>query len=244
MRYVEAETTISYRYNTDYSASLGDTGFTFIIYLIGMVVLGTGLSLSTKLGLGTSALVALPLAISKIYNLNFGNITLIYYIVFIIIQIIIHIIMKKYPSIIGDISQIVISLLLTRFLNILDKIIPMFSEMNNVFRYTGVRIILYIIPITLIGVGAALIVKTIFPPNPPNGLIKTVSEFSKKDVGLIKNITDITLVTITVIFSYIACNKIIGVGIGTIMAMLGVGRVIYYFNKTIGKNYIKFKLTK
>ena len=34
MRYVEAETTVSYRYNTDYSASLGDTGFTFIIYFL------------------------------------------------------------------------------------------------------------------------------------------------------------------------------------------------------------------
>ena len=52
-----------------------------LIYILGMIILATGLSLSTKLNLGTSALVALPFSISNIYKLNFGNVTLIYYIV-------------------------------------------------------------------------------------------------------------------------------------------------------------------
>ncbi len=201
-----------------------------LIYIIGMLFLGFGLSLSTKLSLGTSALVSLPFFISSIYDLNFGNITLIYYIVFIIIQIVIHIIMKRYSNIIGDILQIIVSLILTRYLNLLSDLIPLFNKMNII-----IRIILYFIPIVFIGVGVSLIVKTKYPPNPSNGLIKTLSEFTKKDLGLIKNITDISLVIITCIFSYIECNKIVGVGFGTIMAMLGVGMVIYFFNKTIGK---------
>ena len=199
-----------------------------IVYIIGMAVLGLGLCLSTKLSLGTSALIALPFSISSIYNLNFGNITLIYYIIFIIIQIIIHLIMKKYTSIIGDISQIIVSLILTRYLNLLSNLIPIFSEYNII-----IRVLLYLIPIVLVGIGVALIVKTKYPPNPSNGVIKTLAEFSKKDVGLIKNIMDITLVIITCIFSYIVCGKIIGVGIGTVMAMIGVGRVIYYFDKMV-----------
>ena len=206
-----------------------------IVYIIGMAVLGLGLCLSTKLSLGTSALVALPFSISSIYNLNFGNITLIYYIIFIIIQIIIHLIMKKYTSIIGDISQIIVSLILTRYLNLLSNLIPIFNEYNII-----IRVLLYLIPIVLVGIGVALIVKTKYPPNPSNGVIKTLAEFSKKDVGLIKNIMDITLVIITCIFSYIVCGKIIGVGIGTVMAMIGVGRVIYYFDKIVGKK-ISFK---
>ena len=205
----------------------------FLIYILGMGVLGLGLSLSTKLSLGTSALVALPFSISKVYNLNFGNITLIYYIVFIIIQIIMHIIMKKYKSIIGDLLQIIVSLILTRYLNLLGSLIPMLDKFN-----IYIRILLYFIPIILIGVGVSLSVKTKYSPNPTNGFIKTAAEFTKKDLGLIKNITDISLVVITCVFSYVTCHKIIGVGIGTIMSMLGVGRVIYYFNKTIGKNIL------
>ena len=45
-----------------------------IIYILGMIILGIGLSLSTKLSLGTSALMALPFSISKIYNLSIGNV--------------------------------------------------------------------------------------------------------------------------------------------------------------------------
>ena len=205
-----------------------------LIYILGMAILGLGLSLSTKLSLGTSALVALPFSISKVYNLNFGNITLIYYIAFIVIQVVLHIMMKKYRSIVADLLQIIISLILTRYLNLLDGLIPMLDKLN-IF----IRIIAYLVPITLIGVGVSLAVKTKYPPNPTNGFIKTAAEFTKKDLGLIKNITDISLVMITCIFSYITNHKIIGVGIGTIMAMLGVGRVIYYFNKTLGKNILK-----
>ena len=45
-----------------------------IIYILGMIILGIGLSLSTKLSLGTSAWMALPFSISKIYNLSIGNV--------------------------------------------------------------------------------------------------------------------------------------------------------------------------
>lgn len=206
-----------------------------LIYVLGMIVLGLGLSLSTKLNLGTSALVALPFAISHIYNLNFGNVMLANYILFIVIQIILHIIMKKNVNIINDISQMIIAFILTRFINVLNAIIPEFSKLDNIFGHVCFRIFLLLISIILIGVGSALALKTKYPPNPSNGLIKTIANFSKKDVGTIKNMVDITSVLITGIFSYIVCEKTIGIGIGTILAMLLVGRVMYYFNTTIGK---------
>ena len=211
-----------------------------LIYIIGMVVLGIGLSLSTKLSLGTSALMALPFSISKIYNISIGNVTLIYYIVFIIIQIVLHIIMKKYTDIIGDILQLLVSFVLTRFLNILDKLIPTFTDLNNVLGTIYFRLFFFLIAMTCIGVGIAMVVKTIYPPNPTNGFIRTTAEFSKKDVGLIKNVLDISLVCITIIFSYLASKKVIGIGIGTILAMLGVGRIVFYFNRLYGTKIEKY----
>lgn len=210
------------------------------IYIIGMMVLAIGLTLSTKLSLGTSALMALPFAISKIYAFKLGNVTLIYYIFFIVIQIILHIVMKKYSYIIGDILQLVVSFILTRFLNILDKLIPNFVSLNNIFSTIYIRLLFFIIAMLCIGIGIALVVKTRMPPNPTNGVIRTVSEFSKKDPGLIKNILDISLVLITILFSYLVKGKLIGIGIGTILAMLGVGRIVFYFNKLMEKRIEKY----
>ena len=210
----------------------------FIVYIIGMLILGLGLSLSTKMALGTSALVALPFSISEIYNLNFGNVTLVYYVILIIIEIIVHIIMKKFSNIIENVLQIVVSLIFTRYLNFLVSSITIFDKFNNIPYY--VWIVLYIIPIVLIGIGAALTIKTDLPPNPADGFVETMMHATKKDLGLVKNFIDITFVIITCVFSYITCHKIIGVGIGTILAMLFVGRVIHLFNRLIGDK-IKLK---
>lgn len=204
----------------------------FIIYIIGMIILALGLSLSAKTKLGVSALTSFPYMLSEIYNLKFGDITLIYYIFLILIEIILHIIMKQKKMIINDILSIFLSIIFTRGMNIF---ISFFPDIPNNYIY---KILLMLLAIIFIGVGISLTVVSKLVPNPADGLVSTISEFTKKNMGLIKNICDITCVSITVILSLILKNKIIGVGIGTLMAMLLVGRVVYIFNKLF-ENKIK-----
>lgn len=213
-----------------------------LVYIIGTIILSFGLCFNTKLSLGTSALMALPVSISNIYNLELGTVTFIYQASFIIIEVIIHTIMKKYKSIPLDLLQIITNVIFSFILNIFNKVLSDFGLLDNIFGTIYIRLILLLISIIIVGVGAALTLKTKYPPNPPDGIVKTGAEFTKKDMGLVKNFIDIFFVIITVIFSYLVSNKIIGIGIGTIIAMFGVGRVIYYFNKTLGKrvdNFIK-----
>ena len=206
----------------------------FIIYIIGMIILALGLSLSTKTKLGVSALTSFPYMLSEIYNLKFGDITLIYYIFLILIEIILHIIMKQKKIIINDILSIFLSIIFTRGMNIFISFVP---DIPNNYIY---KILLMLLAIIFIGVGISLTVVSKLVPNPADGLVSTISEFTKKNMGLIKNICDITCVTITVILSLILKNKIIGVGIGTLMAMLLVGRVVYIFNKLFENKIKKF----
>lgn len=206
----------------------------FIIYIIGMIILALGLSLSTKTKLGVSALTSFPYMLSEIYNLKFGDITLIYYIFLILIEIILHIIMKQKKMIINDILSIFLSIIFTRGMNIF---ISFFPDITNNYIY---KILLMLLAIIFIGVGISLTVVSKLVPNPADGLVSTISEFTKKNMGLIKNICDITCVSITVILSLILKNKIIGVGIGTLMAMLLVGRVVYIFNKLFENKIKKF----
>ena len=206
----------------------------FIIYIIGMIILALGLSLSTKTKLGVSALTSFPYMLSEIYNLKFGDITLIYYIFLILIEIILHIIMKQKKIIINDILSIFLSIIFTRGMNIFISFVP---DIPNNYIY---KILLMLLAIIFIGVGISLTVVSKLVPNPADGLVSTISEFTKKNMGLIKNICDITCVSITVILSLILKNKIIGIGIGTLMAMLLVGRVVYIFNKLFENKIKKF----
>ena len=58
---------------------------------------------------------------------------------------------------------------------------------------------------------------------------------TKADLGLSKNIVDITCVTLTCILSMTVAHRILGVGIGTLIAMIGIGRVIAFVNKLFGE---------
>lgn len=205
----------------------------FILYVLGMIILALGLSLSTKLKLGVSALMTLPFMISSSYNLNFGDITLIYYIGIILVEILIHIKNKKYQMIVNDMLQFVLSIFFTRVLNIFGNVLPNFN--NEIYM----RILIYFVSILLVGIGASIVIDTKLVPNPADGLVATLSETLKKNMGNMKNICDITVVIITILISLIINKKILGIGIGTILSMLFIGRVIYFFNKKYEKKIKK-----
>jgi uncharacterized membrane protein YczE len=71
--------------------------------------------------------------------------------------------------------------------------------------------------------------------NPGDGLVQAVSDRAGIDLGLSKNIVDITCVTFTRILSMTVSHHLLGVGIGTPIAMIGVGRVIAFVNKLFGE---------
>lgn len=58
-------------------------------------------------------------------------------------------------------------------------------------------------------------------------------------MGTVKNIADAICVTITLITGYLCTGKIVCVGIGTIMAMVLVGRVV-----ALGNTLLKEKIEK
>jgi uncharacterized membrane protein YczE len=82
---------------------------------------------------------------------------------------------------------------------------------------------------------AALSLNMRIVPNPGDGIVQTIADAVKKDNGFVKNCVDITCVIITCTTGLIFARKIIGIGIGTLMAMIGVGRVIAVFNKLTRK---------
>ena len=62
------------------------------------------------------------------------------------------------------------------------------------------------------------------------GIVQAISDFSGKSVGLTKNCFDITNVAITTSIGLLSTGHLVGIGLGTILSMIGVGRVIALFN--------------
>lgn len=206
------------------------------IYVLGLIILALGITLNTKTSLGVSPIISVAYCFSQIHSLNFGNTTLIWYCIFILVEIILHSIKikgrKKLRVIILDLLQLPLTIVFTRFLNIFGSLIPNFATdcANSFLSTIYARLFLLILAIILTGIGAAMSLNMRIIPNPGDGIVQALSDFTGKSVGFIKNIFDIFNVILTCTISLLSVNKVIGIGLGTLIAMLGVGRVIAVFN--------------
>lgn len=210
------------------------TGIRVIVYLSGLCILALGLTLSTKADLGVSPIIAVSFCVSKITGARFGDMTFLLYASFVAIEILLHLVPgKRRPedrkkAILADVLQLPLSYFFTMLLNILSAWIPAAGTM-------AARIAVLLISVNLVGTGAALSLDMRLIANPGDGLVQAVSDRAGIDLGLSKNIVDITCVTFTCILSMTVSHHILGVGIGTLIAMIGIGRVIAFVNKLFGE---------
>lgn len=193
------------------------------MYVVGMFILAIGLTLNTKANLGVSPIISVPYSISQITGLNFGDLTFVVYAIFVVVQIIIHIRLKNHKRIVSDILQLPLSLIFTRLLNIFSTYIPTAQNL-------GIRFIVLTLAIICTGVGAAMSLSMQLVPNPGDGIVQSLAEGFNKSVGLTKNLFDCFNLCITLCISIFIAHQIVGVGIGTLIAVLGVGRVIALFH--------------
>ena len=213
------------------------TTFRWIFYAGGLLILAMGIILNTKSGLGVSPIISVAYSISTIWNLNFGNTTFGLYTVFVIIELLLHpchnyrqrreenhaldaSTKKSLPLILGmDLLQLPLSLVFTRFMNLFSSWIPAPEQV-------GMRFVVLLCGIILTGIGAAMSLNMRIVPNPGDGIVQAIADTIRKPVGFTKNCFDLCNICITITVSLVFAHKLIGVGIGTVVAVLGVGRVI------------------
>lgn len=194
-----------------------------LVYVVGMFILALGLTLNTKANLGVSPIISVPYSISQITGLNFGDLTFVVYAIFVVVQIIIHIRLKNHKRIASDILQLPLSLIFTRLLNIFTVYIPTLQNL-------GIRFVILTFAIICTGIGAAMSLSMQIVPNPGDGIVQALAERFDKSVGITKNLFDCLNLSITLCISLFIAHQIVGVGIGTVIAVVGVGRVIALFH--------------
>lgn len=237
-----------------------------LIYIAGLLILAMGLTLNTKAGLGVSPIISVSYSVSEITHHNFGNTTFVLYSIFVVMELILHAIREKQYEkkvkeslrkttgtkdllkhanrvdfkliVLMDVLQIPLSMVFTRFLNVFSAALPDFPQGDMTWPVAGERFLVLILALICTGIGAAMSLNMRIVPNPGDGIVQAIADCIHKSVGFTKNCFDLLNVTITVTVSLICTGRLHGVGIGTILAMIGVGRTIAVFN-----HFTKEKLT-
>lgn len=223
-------------------------GFRIFFYVAGLLILALGLTLNTKAGLGVSAIISVSYSLSVVMGKNFGDMTFVIYGVFVLIEIILHMVrISRYESMEGqalknagrtdrrlvllmDVMQLPLSLVFTRFLNVFSDYIPQFGEGENTPGSYVLRLLVLIVAIILTGIGAAMSLNMRIIPNPGDGIVQAIADCAHKSVGFTKNCFDLLNITISTLVGLLLAGGLVGVGIGTVLAVIGVGRSIAVFN--------------
>lgn len=223
--------------------------FRIFFYLLGLLVLALGLTLNTKTGLGVSPIISVAYSISTIFDHNFGNMTLALYSIFVIIEMILHLLRSRRTgrlaeeplvhanrtdrklTLLMDFLQIPLSLIFTRFLNVFSAVLPdLYGEGKESASDMAIRLVFLVIAIMLTGIGAAMSLNMRIIPNPGDGIVQAIADCIHKGVGFTKNCFDLVNISITITVSFLFAGHLVGIGIGTVLAMIGVGRTIAVFN--------------
>lgn len=219
-----------------------------VFYVVGLSVMALGITLNTKSGMGVSPIISVSYSVSNIWSFNFGNATFALYAAFILLEILVHFIHHKRvaaseenPSkrlklvLLLDLLQFPLSLIFTRFLNLFSAAIPDFQiACSDSFlgSFWG-RLIILLFAITLTGIGAAMSLDMRLIPNPADGLVQAVADLSGRKLGFVKNCFDGCNIALTIAICLLFAGRLIGIGLGTVLTVIGVGRVIALFNRLL-----------
>lgn len=193
-----------------------------VMYLVGLVILACGLTLNKKTNLGISPILSVANAIAELTGISFSVMTFIYYCFLILLQFLMD--REGFEQI--QWLQLVVSFLTSAFIELYDRFLPQATVL-----WTQIPMLL--LAILLTGIGVILTVGARFVPNPADGTVNSIAKKTKLSLGLSKNVLDVVSIAVALALGLIFRGQVIGIGLGTVIAMLLTGRVISLLQKPL-----------
>lgn len=194
----------------------------FIFYIMGLNLIAAAVILNIRYALGVAAFSSVMYSISEIYHISLGTASVICYLLFVLIQCILS---RKITFI--YLLEIPLSLGFGLLTDLYDIVIP------NMEFYLFFRILMFIITLFITAMGVFLCVKTDLVLTPTDGIVKTIADVFGFPFSAVKNTFDISLVAISALLCLGNHTKLYGIGIGTVLSALCIGRIIKIYEKYI-----------
>lgn len=200
----------------------------YFYFILGIIINSFGIAFITKSDLGTSQISSVPYVLSlEFSDYTFGMTTFIFNILFIIIQIII--LRRDFHPI--QFLQVFANILFSFFIDVSMNWLSFFQPESFI-----IKLISLFIGCMILALGICIEVAPNVIVVPGEGVVRALAlaiaiKKPKVKFGTIKIYFDITLIILACILSFIFFGELNGVGIGTIISALVVGKFINFINQ-------------
>lgn len=195
-----------------------------LMFLVGVFLMTFGIALSCKANLGTSPISSVPWVLSMFTPWSLGGITIAMNIIMIAVQPLI----LRAVYVREILGQLVTTL---AFGCSIDFSMGLLADFNPTAWPEQWLACLLSIVILALGVFMEVRAKIFLVAG--EGVVSVLAFVSKKQFSLIKNCFDLTLVLIAVVLSWSEYSALRGVGAGTIVAAVLVGRCVHLYESRL-----------
>ena len=194
----------------------------YVIFLLGLLVTGLGIALSTKMGLGTTPISVIPLVVSGGFPISFGMVANIMSLTFVLIEFLVQ---RK-----GFNKDLLMQILIAPFFGyFIDIGFAVFS--NLVPGSFAMQMVLLMVGCMSMALGIYMQIVADIIINPIEGLVMAIAHRFKTKFGNVKIIVDVAVMLVGVMISLMIFGEVRGVGIATVVVALSTGFFTKVFKK-------------
>ena len=194
----------------------------FLLYLVGLNLIALAVVLNIRYDLGVAAFSSVMYAISEIYSISLGTASIICYLIFVVVQCILS---RKIT--LQYLLEVPLSFAFGLLTDFYDWLIPAFS------LALALRVIFFALTMFVTAMGVFLCVKTNLVLTPTDGIVKTIADVFLLPFSATKNVFDLSLVTISVLLCLVNHAPFYGIGVGTVLTAVFIGRIIKVYEKFV-----------
>jgi len=202
-----------------------------IVYITGLFLLALGVAFSIKSGLGVSPVSSFPYAISLVMERDVGLMSTVVFTFYILIQIIL--LRRNFE--LKNFLQLAVASMFGFFVSAsMSLIIPL-----NPVSYPS-RLAFLVISLFLISTGIIFYLTANIVSMPPEGMVLAIQKTTGIPFSKVKIIFDSTSVLLAAVLLMGFIGNLQGLREGTLLAALGVGRLIGFLSKWLRPILISF----
>ncbi len=203
-----------------------------IIYTLGLFILALGIAFSVKSNLGVAPVSSVPFVLARISGLSLGTMTAAIYILNMVVQA--AVLRREYTPV--NLLQIAVSFLFGYFTDAALWLTALLPATENYI----VRAVYLVLGISCIAFGVFCYLTTSLLALPTDGTVQAISKKGRFKLHNVKIAYDCVSTALALALSLLVLGGIEGIGVGTVAASLGVGRMLGLFSRLLSDRLLRF----
>lgn len=195
--------------------------YRYLWFTIGVIINAFGVAIITKAALGTSPISSVPYVLSLRFPWSLGQFTFVFNLLFIAAQVVLR--GRKFPPI--QFLQVLVNLVFSVFIDVSMSLLAWLNP-----TILPVKLVSLVLGCAVLGLGTSIEVAPDALLVPGEGVVGAITDRLHKRFGSVKVVFDVTLVAIALGLSFWFFHGINGLGLGTVVSALIVGRFVNLCN--------------